>query len=562
MLWTYSADPDTGQPLSSGNKVSGVGPVCVSIRYNGLSPGTNYTYEWYHNGVLIKQGQDEVDADSGHIVRCHHFIMGSMEFVLQVGDLAVRSDPVIFEQRKAPPGESMLRCGPLRFWGVHGRGDDYTPIGGSRFVQGTYDLTAQWRCHNAPVGSPYSVTWLHNGKPVRRQEGVLDKSTANFMENLADQDAPAASPGTYRMVFEVAGQVALAGEFVIEGFGGFSSQPSFDQLAFATRFDENARRPLDSGSDFYPGVTEIYAYWPYRDSRVGTPVRVAWFHNGTPLPVAEGSFDSSQGLYWAKTSRPDSAPLDPGTYRAVVEVGGQTVLADDCSVSRDPPTQKQYGPLVFASTLSEDTEEPLDPGTRFPYGVRSLYALWPYHDVTPGTPFTKKWYFNEELLSENEGTFGNSDDTMWNRLRYNSGMPLEPGPYMIKIEIGPLLAFAPGRLMITEPDEAVYGPVVFSDDFNEEKERPSTTGTQFSYGIPRVWAYWAYRKVPVETPYTFTWFRDGAPVVVGEGVLDSDAGKKWHSLYYDDGTPLERGNYYINVVVDGVVVVAESFVVE
>ena len=190
VLWTYSADPDTGQPLSSGNKVSGVGPVCVSIRYNGLSPGTNYTYEWYHNGVLIKQGQDEVDADSGYIVRCHHFIMGSMEFVLQVGDLTVRSDPATFQQIRKPPDESVLRCGPLSFWGVYGKDDDYTPIGGSRFAQGTYDFSAQWRCHNAPVGSNYGVTWLYNGNPVARQEGVLDKSASNFMENLADQDAP------------------------------------------------------------------------------------------------------------------------------------------------------------------------------------------------------------------------------------------------------------------------------------------------------------------------------------------------------------------------------------
>ena len=36
VLWSYHLDPDTGQPLSSGNKVSGIGPVCASVRYNGF----------------------------------------------------------------------------------------------------------------------------------------------------------------------------------------------------------------------------------------------------------------------------------------------------------------------------------------------------------------------------------------------------------------------------------------------------------------------------------------------------------------------------------------------
>ena len=45
-------------------------------------------------------------------------------------------------------------------------------------------------------------------------------------------------------------------------------------------------------------------------------------------------------------------------------------------------------------------------------------------------------------------------------------------------------------------------------------------------------------------------------------MLGSDAGTSWQSLVNNDGTPLERGNYIINIVVDEAVVVAESFVIE
>ncbi len=39
-------------------------------------------------------------------------------------------------------------------------------------------------------------------------------------------------------------------------------------------------------------------------------------------------------------------------------------------------------------------------------------------------------------------------------------------------------------------------------------------------------------------------------------------GQPGEQVFNDDGTALERGNYFFNIVVDGAVVVAESFVVD
>ena len=295
------------------------------------------------------------------------------------------------------------------------------------------------------------MTWTLNGKSVALRDGTFEQANAGFWEPLAGEGAPPPAAGTYGLQLDVAGEPVLAGEFVLEGFGGFSSRASFGQVAFASRFDEEAEQPLDAGTVFDYGTTTLYASMPYRNLRPDTPVRATWTHDGQPFAVAEGTVELSQDLLWVKAAREDLAPLDAGTYRFVLEVDGEVVLADACVVSPNPSAEKQFGPVEFATEIDEATSEPVDPGNRFPYGTASLYALWPYRDVTPGTAFAKKWYYNEELLSEGDGTLDLAADTMWNRLYDRGGTPLDPGPYMIQIEVGNGQGFLFGRCMIEAP---------------------------------------------------------------------------------------------------------------
>jgi hypothetical protein len=68
--------------------------------------------------------------------------------------------------------------------------------------------------------------------------------------------------------------------------------------------------------------------------------------------------------------------------------------------------------------------------------------------------------------------------------------------------------------------------------------------------------------VTVDTPFSYTWFRDGAPIADGQGVIAPPSGKAWQSVFNDDGIPLEKGVYTFNVAIDGAVVIAEQCWVE
>ncbi len=450
--WTFHVDPASGRPLSSGNRLDlAAADLCAVTAYRNLPSGSAYTYEWSHNGVLIRQGGGTVAADAGHIVECHQWIVGAMEFVLRADGQMVKAEPFAVVPALQPTESGTVRCGPLRFSGAYGTGDGYTPTDGVRFATGTHDLVAAWRCVNAPVGTAYRISWMLNGKPLAQREARFEQAVAGFWEPLPAGGASALAAGTYRLALDVADEPVLVGEFVLEGFGGFSSRPSFGQIAFAGHFDERAQQPLDVMAAFNAGTTAVYAYVPYRGLRRGTTVRVTWTHDGQPFSLVESTLEASQGLLWTKAVRPDLAPLPPGTYRVVLAVGGETVLAEDVAVSSAPAAQKQFGPLVFASAIDETTSVPLDPGFRFPYGTTMLYALWPYRDVTPGTSFNKKWYFNEALLSEGQGTLDLAADTMWNRLYDAAGVPLDAGPYMLQLEIGAGQGWLVGRCMIAAP---------------------------------------------------------------------------------------------------------------
>ena len=101
VLWTFDVDPESGRPLSSGNYLDAAGPeLCAVTAYRDLQPGSPYAFEWYHNGVLIRYGEGEIEKTSGNIVECHHWIVGSMDFVLHAGDLTAESDPLAMVQVK------------------------------------------------------------------------------------------------------------------------------------------------------------------------------------------------------------------------------------------------------------------------------------------------------------------------------------------------------------------------------------------------------------------------------------------------------------------------------
>ena len=459
--FTVDVEYETNRPLSTGNKFrEGTYHLCAVASYQGLQRGTTYSFRWYDEGLLIRQGEDAVPSDSGQIFQCLTgpgrvgIGPGVYTFEIALGGETILSQPAIVNDDDTDVFATDFRCGPLYFRRGYDESSTRFTLSGTRFAPGTKEILVGFGCSNAPTGTPYRTNVFWNGQPLSEKKGTLEDPTG-LSDSLKSPDGGPLSAGTYRVVFEVHGHPTLAGEAVVEGFGGFGAQPYFGPLAFSTRFDEAQQTPLDAAITFDRGIDTIYTFWPYADVLAGTAVRVTWFRNGASFSTHEGTFDQPQGSYWVKASRDDGALLDPGTYRAVVEVNGQVILAEECVVgaagARETPRYGQFGPITFSSAIDDATGQPLDSGIRFPYGITHLYAHWPYRDATAGTTYYYKWFYNEESLTGGEGELDTPADTMWDRIYYTDGMPLDPGPYGFSISVGGTEVIY-GACVIEEPE--------------------------------------------------------------------------------------------------------------
>ncbi len=462
-------------------------------------------------------------------------------------------------------GGETARCGPLQFRRGHSESSTRIMMAGTRYAQGTKEVLAAWTCRNMRVGAPFRVTWTQGGKILYVDENELEYDMTGFFAPLTNPDGSPLAAGVYRLTFTVEGLVWLAGEITVEGLGGFSTQPYFGQLAFCSEFNEAQDQPLNVGSEFKQGVENIYAFWPYRDVPVNTPLKTTWRRDGKLVDQGESTFDGAQGIHWSLGHHADGAALDPGAYQFTVEVNGEVVLADACVIlpaeGNAPPqgrtAEKGFGPVSFASALNPDTDEPLDPGMVFNYGITQLYAYWPHSGVAPGDGYKYAWYHDGEYLDGDSGAFDEGATAAWQKLRYTNRMPLVPGIYEIQIDTGGA-ALLTGQCMILDSDGPVYGPVVFSNDFNDEHQDPINIDGQFDYGVMQMYAYWAFQNAPVGKSYRSVWYLDGAPIHEERSAFEFASGRAWLPVSRTDGAPLKRGNYTFNVFVDDAVVAADQ----
>ena len=104
----------------------------------------------------------------------------------------------------------------------------------------------------------------------------------------------------------------------------------------------------------------------------------------------------------------------------------------------------------------------------------------------------------------------------------------------------------------------LFGPLVFSDEFDEIAGEPLNVGRAFPYGAARLYAFWAFRGIQPGTTVRYDWYLDGVPVYGGEDSLIDEVGHTWQWIYNHDGLPLEPGVYQFVVRAGGRIVLSEQ----
>ena len=308
---------------------------------------------------------------------------------------------------------------------------------GEVFDPGTTTLYAYWLYQDMVAGTPYQVTWYHDGEPFSTFKGVFDAPRGMGWAKANRQDGMPLEPGGYQAVVEVSGEAVLGTGCVVQDVP--EDPKEFGPLLLATALDE-AEQPVDPGVYFHYGVTELYSHWPYRDVNPGTNYRYTWYKNGDVLAENESVLKKAQDSAWQRLRNVDRMPLSPGPYEISVWVGGSRELYAACYIA-DTETES-YGPVVFSSEFDDESQDPVSIGTRFDYGIPKLYGYWAFRNAPVGTPYAYAWYRDGVRVTSGEDMFDWPAGRSWQSVLNDDGTPLEKGTYTFNVTVNDAVVVA------------------------------------------------------------------------------------------------------------------------
>jgi hypothetical protein len=117
------------------------------------------------------------------------------------------------------------------------------------------------------------------------------------------------------------------------------------------------------------------------------PVRMVWLLDGQTYDEGEATWEwGEEGNFWwwVGWEDPQQGQLDPGRYDVQLYVEGQLVQTGTFAVGEEVKGPS-FGPVTFSSAFDDESEQPVNVGTVFNYGITELHAYWPYDGVDAGT---------------------------------------------------------------------------------------------------------------------------------------------------------------------------------
>jgi len=107
----------------------------------------------------------------------------------------------------------------------------------------------------------------------------------------------------------------------------------------------------------------------------------------------------------------------------------------DNSCDSSIPSEPTFEAITFARGASEDSQ-PIDPSTKFPPGITTVYACCDYWGMNPELQFTRSWYNNgEEWVSKSKYWDRAENGTVCSRIYWLEGGGLPTGNWEVKLYI-------------------------------------------------------------------------------------------------------------------------------
>ncbi len=179
------------------------------------------------------------------------------------------------------------------------------------------------------------------------------------------------------------------------------------------------------------------------------------------------------------------------------------------------------GPIAFAPEVDSD-KQPVQPGTRFPAGTKTIYAVFDYGGFKKGDAFEQVWYLDDKETARGsfdwteaesgsyEGSLNNDQGLLLGNYRLEirlNGDVLGSGEFAIEQGATPQAAATPTAMApiaqaptVEVVTAATFGPISFSEELPDGSAGAATTS--FPASIRTIVAMFDYSGMSADSEYT------------------------------------------------------------
>jgi hypothetical protein len=177
-----------------------------------------------------------------------------------------------------------------------------------------------------------------------------------------------------------------------------------------------------------PTGSAAYARFVYRNMTDGIPWTAIWYYNG--VVVSRTPEDN----VWADGPRGTKViPIEaeggllPGSYRLELYAEDRLAATSDFIIAgaQEGAFARIFSDLHFTSAATPEEARTAAPVTTFAAGAESIYSVFGWQFISPGTPWTMRWLVDDEVFYEQTvpWTGDESGEAFITRLSAPAGVP-------------------------------------------------------------------------------------------------------------------------------------------
>ncbi|HEX2905303.1 MAG TPA: carboxypeptidase-like regulatory domain-containing protein [Phototrophicaceae bacterium] len=202
--------------------------------------------------------------------------------------------------------------------------------------------------------------------------------------------------GVYEFILFANGIAAPAARITIGGSP--ETQPTFSDAVFALFDLQN--NPYGNGF-VLPTGNVASARFLFRNMEIGLEWTSIWYLNGSEFSRQANTWNEGASGSTTTSIRSETV-LPPGSYRLELYIANRLATTSDFTIAG---AAQGATPEIFRNehfTTADNTETALtsSPLSNFPQGTASLYALFDWQQIAPGTLWTMRWTVDNEIFYE------------------------------------------------------------------------------------------------------------------------------------------------------------------